>query len=159
MRTVLLLSFVILIAACARPLAFNDPPRLSDLVRCPARLKSRDTSVAIVFPGTGTPRDSVLVRVFGGHRGLKLPTEGAVLMWDSVPGEPRPLHRFSSTDGLAWIPVSGDSARALTVRSIAMLNVRVELPAAPVIDSIHAILQLNTPHACLLRETVSYAAG
>ncbi|WKW12875.1 hypothetical protein Strain138_002186 [Pseudogemmatithrix spongiicola] len=158
MRRVLLLSFLALLAGSARPLAFNDPPRLSDLIRCPARLTPRDTSVAIIFAGSGAPRDSILVRVFGGHRGLKLPTV-AMLTWDSVPGALRTHGRSSGEDGLAWMPVPADSVRAFTVRSIAMLNLRVMVPAARAIDSIHAILQLNTPQACLLQDAVSYAAG
>ena len=159
MRLAILLSSLVLAAACAPRLAFNDPPSLNDLVRCPARLAPRDTSAAIVFAGQGAPPDSILVRVFGGHRGHKLPIEGAVVVWDSLPGMVPVRWRSSDAAGMAWMFRTSAAAHTLSVRAIALLPVRVALPADVRIDSVHAILQFHTPQVCALREYQPFAAG
>lgn len=150
---------LVLAAACAPRLAFNDPPSLSDLVRCPPRLAARDTSAAVVFASPGAPSDSVLVRVFGGHRGHTLPFEGAVLGWDSLPGMGPVRRRSSDAAGIAWMLRPSAAAHTLSVRAIALLPVRVALPVDVRIDSVHAILQIHMAQVCAVREHQPFAAG
>lgn len=160
MRTAAVVSCILLAVACARAPTFGDPPRLGDLMRCPARLSRGDTSAAVIFYARkGAPADSVLVRVTGGHRGQRLPLEAALVALDSGGGTPRAPLRWSDPTGLAWLVLPPSAGSGIVVRFLGTLPLRTSLPADARVDSVHVFLQIDTPTACYLQKSVQPGAG
>lgn len=113
----------------------------------------------MIFSRVGVPTDSFPVRIYGGHRGQRLPVEAARVEPDTSRAARGAPVRYTDATGQAWLVSSNRGSEVINVKFIGALPLHRLLPSGVLIDSVHVFLQLDTPLMCAARRHVQPAAG